>query len=96
MPEIQASNFVAVLEAKRAAFMASVGNFTKSEKPLNASTSDGVAELKAYVSNLAHQAADDIQGELTDATQTAQTSHNLDQFTQALEGARQDTRTEDW
>ncbi len=94
MPEIQVSNFVAVLEAKRAAFLASVGNITESEKPLNASTSDVLAQLKAFVSGLAHQdVADAIQVELTAATQTAQSSNNLEQFKQALEGAREDART---
>jgi hypothetical protein len=99
MPEIQVSNFVAVLEAKRAAFLASVGNITKSEKPLNAkplnaSTSDVLAQLKAYVSGLAHQnVADAIQGELTHATQTALSSNNLEQFKQALLSARHDALT---
>lgn len=91
MPEIQVSNFVAVMEAKRAAFLASVGNITKSGKPLNASTSDVVAELKAFVSGLAHQdVADAIQGKLEAATQTAQSSFNFEQFEQALGGIRED------
>ena len=99
MSEILVGNFVAVLEAKRTAFMAFFGNITKSEnplnaKPLNASTSDVVAQLKAYVSNLAHQdVADAIQGGLTDATQTALSSNNLEQFKQALVGARHDALT---
>ena len=50
------SDFVAVLEAKRAAFQASVGTITKQEKPLNASSSDVLAQLKATASHLAHQA----------------------------------------
>lgn len=90
MPEIQATNFVAALEAQRAAFLASFGNITESKKPLNAnplnaSTSDVLAQLKAFVSGLAHQdVADAIQGQLTDATNTAQSSHNLEQFKQTL------------
>jgi hypothetical protein len=47
------SNFVAVLEAKRAAFLASVGNITKSEKVLNAvEASDAVSQLKATACHL--------------------------------------------
>ena len=87
------SDFVAVLEAKRAAFQASVGTITKQEKPLNASSSDVLAQLKATASHLAHQAADAIQAEITKATQTAISSNDLEQFKQALEGARIDAVT---
>jgi hypothetical protein len=101
MSETQVTNFVAALEAKRADFLASVGNISESKKPLsanpnplNASTSDVLAQLKAFVTGLAHQdVADAIRGKLTDATNTAQSSDDFEQFKQALVGVRDDART---
>jgi phage-related protein len=74
------SDFVAVLEAKRAAFQASVETITKQKKPLNASASDALAQLKSTAFDLAHHTADHIQAELTQIAQNMQNSHDADQF----------------
>jgi hypothetical protein len=87
------SDFVAVLEAKRAAFQASVETITKQKKPLNADTNDDLAQLKSTALDLTHHTADHIQAEITQIAQNLQGSHDVDQFrgnvNQLLEQAQQ-------
>jgi hypothetical protein len=81
----------AVLEQKLAAFQASLGAV---KKTLNADTDtdSALSQLKATMLNWTHNGADTIQTEITNATKTARSTYDFDQFRENLFHVRGDVK----